>query len=86
METYRSGHNGAHSKCVCPFGARGFESHRLRDNENIKKDMFRINPDFIGVFCCQNPKEISKLLFRHRYNIISQIRHIYHDNLSSAAA
>ena len=30
METYRSGHNEAHSKCVCPFRARGFESRRLR--------------------------------------------------------
>ena len=29
-ETYRSGHNEAHSKCVCPFRARGFESRRLR--------------------------------------------------------
>ena len=23
METYRSGHNGAHSKCVCPPGHEG---------------------------------------------------------------
>ena len=23
METYRSGHNGAHSKCVCPHGHVG---------------------------------------------------------------
>ena len=30
METYRSGHNEPHSKCGCPFWARGFESHRLR--------------------------------------------------------
>ena len=30
METYRSGHNGAHSKCVSRFPARGFESLRLR--------------------------------------------------------
>ena len=30
VETYRSGHNGAHSKCVSRFPARGFESLRLR--------------------------------------------------------
>ena len=29
-ETYRSGHNGADSKSVSLFWARGFESHRLR--------------------------------------------------------
>ena len=23
MQTYRSGHNGAHSKCVCPPGHEG---------------------------------------------------------------
>ena len=30
MEAYRSGHNEPHSKCGCPFRARGFESHRFR--------------------------------------------------------
>lgn len=30
VESYRSGHNEAHSKCVCRFSARGFESLRLR--------------------------------------------------------
>ena len=32
MERYRSGHNGVDSKSICPVksGARGFESHPLR--------------------------------------------------------
>ena len=29
-ESYRSGRNEPHSKCGCPFRARGFESHTLR--------------------------------------------------------
>ena len=33
MEAYRSGHNEPHSKCGCPFRARGFESHRFRQIE-----------------------------------------------------
>ena len=31
-EAYRSGHNEPHSKCGCPFWARGFESHRFRQS------------------------------------------------------
>ena len=30
LERYRSGHNEAVLKTVCPFGAHGFESHSLR--------------------------------------------------------
>ncbi len=45
VETYRSGHNGAHSKCVSRFPARGFESLRLRqisDPESLKLRAFGI--------------------------------------------
>ena len=38
MEAYRSGHNEPHSKCGCPFRARGFESHRFRQrNQRVSK-------------------------------------------------
>ena len=36
-ERYRSGRNGVDSKSTCPVksGARGFESHPLRQNKNL---------------------------------------------------
>ena len=36
-ERYRSGRNGVDSKSICPVnsGARGFESHPLRQNLNV---------------------------------------------------
>ena len=37
QERYRSGRNGVDSKSICPVnsGARGFESHPLRQNLNV---------------------------------------------------
>ena len=43
MELYRSGHNGAHSKCVCPLGHEGSNPSNSAQNpvhETVNRVLF----------------------------------------------
>ena len=62
MELYRSGHNGAHSKCVSPPGHEG-SNPSVSAHWNRKHDLFYIRVSFFLHFFAISHNFASKVLY-----------------------